>query len=176
MWSHLKVLPMTYGEFWNIHHYQQIMCTIHGVLSHYILFRCKISFSLDLRCFVAKSFCRDLRTIVGRKIWAKNCARGEKITNIRYGMVHFSPVALSLKGPWSNISSKANVTKSQKIQKVEKLLISPNIVLSWVGVCRIYNSPCCWKLYRGRDVFTARFHPVDPRLHCATFLCLGGET
>ena len=32
------------GAIWNILHYQQIMCTIYGVLSHFILLCCKISF------------------------------------------------------------------------------------------------------------------------------------
>ena len=32
------------GAIWNILHYQQIMCTIYGVLSHFMLLCCKISF------------------------------------------------------------------------------------------------------------------------------------
>ena len=48
------------GEIWNLLHYQQ-----------FALFRCEIVLSRFTR------YCVE-------KIWAKNCARGEKMTNMRY--------------------------------------------------------------------------------------------
>ena len=44
------------------------MCTIYGILLHFKLFCCKICvFFCDLRCFVAKLVCCDLRAFVWRK-------------------------------------------------------------------------------------------------------------
>ena len=84
MWSHLKVLPMTYVEQYEISFIINKLCVQFMVFCHI------------LYCYVAKSvlfgftlFCRKI--VLSRftrycveKIWAKNCARGEKMTNMRY--------------------------------------------------------------------------------------------
>ena len=61
------------------------MCTIYGVLLHFTIFCCQISFFCNLRCFVAKSVLVRFTRFCVEKNLAKNCARGEKMTNMRYG-------------------------------------------------------------------------------------------
>ena len=61
-----------------------IMCTNCGILLHFTLFCFKISFFfVNLRCFVAKSGFPIYALLCGKNL-AKNSARGEKMTNIRY--------------------------------------------------------------------------------------------
>ena len=60
------------------------MCTIYGVLLHFTIFCCQISFFCNLRCFVAKSVLVRFTRFCVEKNLAKNCARGEKMTNMRY--------------------------------------------------------------------------------------------
>ena len=54
------------------------------VLSHFMLFYCKISLLCDSRCFVAKSVLSRFTRFGVEKNWAKNFVCGEKRTNIRY--------------------------------------------------------------------------------------------
>ena len=54
------------------------------VLSHFMLFYCKISLLCDLRCFVAKSVLSRFTRFGVEKNWANNFVCGEKRTNIRY--------------------------------------------------------------------------------------------
>ena len=60
------------------------MCMIYGVLMHIMLFCCKICSFCDLRCFVAKSVLSRFTRFCVEKNLAKNCACGEKRTNIIY--------------------------------------------------------------------------------------------
>ena len=59
------------------------------VLSHFMLFYCKISLLCDLRCFVAKSVLSRFTRFGVEKNWANNFVCGEKRTNIRYGYDSF---------------------------------------------------------------------------------------
>ena len=56
------------------------------VLSHFMLFYCKISLLCDLRCFVAKSVLSRFTRFGVEKNWANNFVCGEKRTNIRYAL------------------------------------------------------------------------------------------
>ena len=56
----------------------------YGVLLHFTIFCCQISFFCNLRCFVAKSVLVRFTRFCVEKNLAKNCARGEKMTNMRY--------------------------------------------------------------------------------------------
>ena len=56
------------------------------VLSHFMLFYCKISLLCDLRCFVAKSVLSRFTRFGVEKNWANNFVCGEKRTNIRYDL------------------------------------------------------------------------------------------
>ena len=67
-----------------------IMCTIFDVLSHFMLFCCKIFLLCDLRCFVAKSVLSWFTRFGVEKNRAKNCDCGEKRTNMRYAQ--FIPI------------------------------------------------------------------------------------
>ena len=58
------------------------------VLSHFMLFYCKISLLCDLRCFVAKSVLSRFTHFGVEKNWAKNFVCGEKRTNMRNGYDH----------------------------------------------------------------------------------------
>ena len=60
-----------------------IMCTIFYVLSHFILFCCKIFLLCDLRCFVAKSVLSWFTRFAWRKLSQKLCL-WRKTTNMRY--------------------------------------------------------------------------------------------
>ena len=62
-----------------------MICTIFYVLSHLMLFCCKISLLCNLRCFVAKSVLSLFTRFGVEKNWGKNFVCGEKRTNIRYG-------------------------------------------------------------------------------------------
>ena len=55
-----------------------IMCTIFYVLSHFMLFCCKIFLLCDLRCFVAKSVLSRFTRFGVEKIWDKNFVCGKK--------------------------------------------------------------------------------------------------
>ena len=66
------------------------MCTIYGVLLHFTIFCCQISFFCNLRCFVAKPVLVRFTRFCVEKNLAKNCARGEKMTNMRYAFTQCS--------------------------------------------------------------------------------------
>ena len=73
------------------------MCTIFYVLSHFMLFCCKISLLCDLRCFVAKSVCRYLRALAWRKIGPKMLSVEKKgqisgMMTAHIGRPHLDPV------------------------------------------------------------------------------------
>ena len=57
------------------------MCPIYDVLSHFMLFCCKIVIYAVLSRYL---FCRNLRAFAWRKIQPRIMPRGEKMTNIRY--------------------------------------------------------------------------------------------
>ena len=76
-----------------------IMCTIFDVLSHFLLFCCKISLFYDLRCFVAKSVLSRFTRFGVEKNLVKNFACGEKRTNIRYAFRKFSENSSNLSDP-----------------------------------------------------------------------------
>ena len=61
-----------------------MICTIFAVLSHLMLFCCKISLLCNLRCFVTKSVLSRFMRFGVEKNWAKNFVCGEKSTNMRY--------------------------------------------------------------------------------------------
>ena len=61
------------------------MCPIYDVLSHFMMFCCKISLLCNLRCFVATSVLSRFTHFGVEKIWAKKFVCGEKRKNIRYG-------------------------------------------------------------------------------------------
>ena len=70
MWGNLKFLHM-WIKFTFLHitdveksEISLIMCTIYGILLNFTLFFCIFC---NLRCFVVKSVCRDLRAVVWRK-------------------------------------------------------------------------------------------------------------
>ena len=81
------------------------MCTIYGVLLHFTIFCCQISFFCNLRCFVAKSVLVRFTRFCVEKNSAKNYVifvtgitggtRGEKMTNIMYvpGQIRFDVLA-----------------------------------------------------------------------------------
>ena len=66
---------------------KQIICTIFDVLSHFMLFCCKISLLCDLRCFVAKSVLSQFTRFGVAKNWATNFTCGEKRTNMKYVVI-----------------------------------------------------------------------------------------
>ena len=73
-----------------------------SVLSHFPLFCCKIICWRFL-------FCRDLHAFAWRKIEPKNCACGEKITNIRFGKTQLntrSPSFLFTKSKKTKIANQ----------------------------------------------------------------------
>ena len=57
------------------------MCPIYDVLSHFMLFCCKIVIYAVLSRYL---FCRNLHVFTWRKIQPRIMPRGEKMTNIRY--------------------------------------------------------------------------------------------
>ena len=61
-----------------------IMCTIYGILLHFTLFCNKISFWGGFTLFCRKIGLLRFTRYCVEKILAKNSARGEKMTNIRY--------------------------------------------------------------------------------------------
>ena len=70
VWGNLKFLHM-WIKFTFLHitdveksEISLIMCTIYGILLNFTLF---FAFFCNLRCFVVKSVCRDLRAVVWRK-------------------------------------------------------------------------------------------------------------
>ena len=58
------------------------------VLSHFMLFYCKIALLCDLLCFVAKSVLSRFTRFGVEKNWANNFVCGKKRTNIRYDHDH----------------------------------------------------------------------------------------
>ena len=76
-WINFKFLHMTDVEKSEI---SFAVCTIYGILLHFTLFCCKISFYAVLSQI---RFLRFTRYCVEKNL-AKNSARGEKMTNIRY--------------------------------------------------------------------------------------------
>ena len=81
MWFYFKFLHMTDVEKFEI---SFIVCSIYGILLHFTQFCNNILlFFGDLRCFVAKSILRFTHFCEEKNL-AKNSARGEKITNMRY--------------------------------------------------------------------------------------------
>ena len=95
------------------------MCTIYGVLSHFTIFCCKISFFCDLRCFVAKSVLAWFTRFCVEKNLAKNCACGEKITNMRYAIVSSNGLEFQMastrreKGDW-DVCTDQDCTQTQR--------------------------------------------------------------
>ena len=59
---HMRNVKKIYGKC------GEIMCTMYGVLSHFMLFCSRICFFCDLRCFVAKYIPRNSRAFAWRKI------------------------------------------------------------------------------------------------------------
>ena len=94
--------------------------TIYDVLSHFMLFCCKISLSCDLRCFVAKSVLSRFTLFGMEKKWAKDFVCGEKRTNIRYDhnvfLSNFCHITLRSSSFKCNICQK----KFQKNIKLEE--------------------------------------------------------
>ena len=70
------------------------------VLSHFMLFYCKISLLCNLRCFVAKSVLSRFTRFGVEKNWANNFVCGEKRTNIRYDFT--CPIMLRRQRMWSH--------------------------------------------------------------------------
>ena len=61
-----------------------VVCTIYGILLHFTLFCCKICFFLAIFAVLSHDrFLRFTRYYVEKNL-AKNSARGEKMTNMRY--------------------------------------------------------------------------------------------
>ena len=88
MWRNLSAQPTFLQLNWFVISFsitKWIFCTICDVLSHFMLFCCKISLLSDLRYLVAKSVLSRFMHFGVEKIWAKNLVCGEKRTNIRYG-------------------------------------------------------------------------------------------
>ena len=75
------------------------------VLSHFMLFYCKISLLCDLRCFVAKSVLSRFTRFGVEKNWANNFVCGEKRTNIRYVVVI---LWILLSEEWREVLQKKN--------------------------------------------------------------------
>ena len=84
------------------------MCPIYDVLSHFMMFCCKIVIYAVLSRYL---FCRDLRAFAWRKIQPRITPRGEKMTNIRSGLV------------WSGLEGFRAVGNNQTL----------NFGLDWIG-------------------------------------------
>ena len=81
MWINFKFLHMTDVEKSKI---SFILCTIYGILLHFTLFWWKTFFRWQFTLFCRKSILRFTHFCVEKNL-AKNSARGEKMTNMRYG-------------------------------------------------------------------------------------------
>ena len=62
--------------------------------SQFTLFICKIYFATIYAVLSQNLFCRYLRAFAWRKVEIKNCACGEKRTNIRYGDIALSYIPI----------------------------------------------------------------------------------
>ena len=82
IWINFKFPHMTDVEKSEI---SFVVCTIYGILLHFTLFCWKICFSSSIYALLSQNWFCNLRAFVWRKIFAKNSARGEKMTNIMYG-------------------------------------------------------------------------------------------
>ena len=82
MWINFTFLHMTDVETSEI---SFIMCTIYGILLHFTLFWCRICLFLRFTLFCRKIGLLRFTRYCVEKILAKNSARGEKMTIIRYG-------------------------------------------------------------------------------------------
>ena len=68
-----------------------VVCTIYGILLHFTLFCCQICFFLAIYAVLSHyRFFRFTHYYVEKNL-AKNSARGEKMTNMRYAL--YSPKA-----------------------------------------------------------------------------------
>ena len=83
MWINFTFLHMTDVEKSEI---SFIMCTIYGILLHFTLFWCRICLFLRFTLFCRKIGLLRFTRYCVEKILAKNSARGEKMTNTRYGV------------------------------------------------------------------------------------------
>ena len=81
MWINFTFLHMTDVEKSEI---SFIMCTIYGILLHFTLFWCRICLFLRFTLFCRKIGLLRFMLYCVEKMLAKNSARGEKVTNIRY--------------------------------------------------------------------------------------------
>ena len=81
MWINFKFLHMTDVEKSKI---SFILCTIYSILLHFTLFWWKTFFRWQFTLFCRKSILRFTHFCVEKNL-AKNSARGEKMTNMRYG-------------------------------------------------------------------------------------------
>ena len=81
IWINFKFLHMTDVEKSKI---SFILCTIYGILLHFTLFWWKTFFRWQFTLFCRKSILRFTHFCVEKNL-AKNSARGEKMTNMRYG-------------------------------------------------------------------------------------------
>ena len=81
MWINFKFLHMTDVEKSKI---SFILCTIYGILLHFTLFWWKTFFRWQFTLFCRKSILRFTHFCVEKNL-AKNSARGEKMTIMRYG-------------------------------------------------------------------------------------------
>ena len=74
MWKTLKILHIRHVRnvrFLHMTDVEKSENSPHGLLLHFMLLLLQKSFFCKLRCFVAKSVCRDLRVFVWRKIEPK---------------------------------------------------------------------------------------------------------
>ena len=81
MWTNSRLDRLSCGKNSPYEKCEEKMCTIHDVLSHFMLFCCKIVIYVVLSRYL---FCCNLSPFAWRKNAAKNCARWEKLTNLRY--------------------------------------------------------------------------------------------
>ena len=81
MWKkilHMRNVKKIYGKR------GEIMCTMYGVLSHFMLFCSRISFFVIYAVLSRNIYLAIHALLRGEKFNKKNCARGEKMTNMRY--------------------------------------------------------------------------------------------
>ena len=76
---HMRNVKKIYGKC------GEIMCTMYGVLSHFMLFCSRISFFVIYAVLSRNIYLAIHALLRGEKFNKKNCARGEKMTNMRYG-------------------------------------------------------------------------------------------
>ena len=88
-WINFKFFHMTDVEKSEI---SFVVCTIYGILLHFTLFCCNFFFLAIFAVLSHDRFLRFTRYYVEKNL-AKNSARGEKMTNMRYAplLPHWSP-------------------------------------------------------------------------------------